>query len=188
MLEAQLALQQEQIKKLTEQIVNIGAIQPIVNINVHFHGCEFPYVDELVITRSDLQVADIGKKVIEMIYFNKDFPQNHTLYLPNIKENRLLVYRKDSWENVSGNDLTELFQIVLNCALVAGGKVINNGSIYTNDTFHELGEVLCAALIKFNNNKCSFTDAEFLKIIRDNKHIVEETLKAQKVIKRQRAC
>jgi uncharacterized C2H2 Zn-finger protein len=91
--------------------------------NFHFYNFDKPKTDTLVITQDDMMVENITKKVIELIYFNKLIPENHTLYLPNIKDDRLLVHKDNGWQMFGGVDLSPVFVTVKNNAYNIGEPI-----------------------------------------------------------------
>ena len=44
-------------------------------------------------------------KVIEMIHFNKDLPQNHNVYISNYKDNYALIFTDNKWKIIDKNEI-----------------------------------------------------------------------------------
>lgn len=175
--------------KLAPQIVqNIGTVNNNNNNfvqNFHFYNYDKPCVDELKLKQEDLRVTNIFRALLEMIYFNQELPQNHTLYYPNIKEKRLLVYKNDSWQNVMGEDLSTVMTNVKNSTYMIGADKINNGAMFkTENDFDRLYPAVKDAIISFNSLgiHASMTNDEILEVIKNNKKLIAETLRLNHIL------
>lgn len=170
-----------------QTIVNNGVINNgPVNITINFNDYNRPCTDRLDLTQDDLLAENITLKLIEKIYFNRNIPENHTLYLPNVKENRLLVHRQGAWENISGDAIKPVLTDVKNAAYSVGTETIN-GKIYrTDDDFARLYPVVRQSIQSFNTGgdhaRCSDTD--IMNIILGKRNVIRDTLCGAGIIKK----
>ncbi len=173
----------EQLKtkpEVTNQIVNNGT----VNITNNFYNYDKPFVETIKLTEDDLLVTSIIKKMLELVYFNKNLPQNHTLYLPNIKEDRLLIYKNGSWQNISGVNLKGVMNNVRVNAYNIGYNKINHNGLFNDDSFEKLCPVVREAIKSFNNGEVhsEISDDDVMDMIKSHRHLISETLKRTKIV------
>lgn len=181
---------QEKVAKLETAPVAINNItnnitNNTINQTFNFYNYDNPFIDTLKFTQDDLLVTNIARKVIEMVYFNKDLPQNHTLYLPNIKEKRLLVYKNGTWQTVSGENISDVMTTVKNKAFLIGNDKINGGAIYASDQdFERLYPAVRTAIRSFNqgHEHANVSDDEILDVVTSNKKLIAETLRREQVV------
>ncbi len=159
-----------------QHIVNNGTIN---NITVNFHNYDNPKTDTLRITQDDLLVENVTKKLIELLYFNENIPENHVLYRPNIKERRLLVHKDGGWRNVAGVNLDPLMLTIKNTISRIGHDKINC-ELYKNDDgeFYKLYPVVQNAIKSFNRGEQQITDGTIMEIITENREVVKHTIPA----------
>lgn len=97
----QTKIQNEQIKILTDRLdkLELEKYDNITNITnnhtttnniinnviVNFYSYNEPKLDTIKVSPNDLKIGGVWMKLIEMIYFNKDVPENHVIYRSNIK-------------------------------------------------------------------------------------------------------
>lgn len=187
-MQAQIIQMQEQMKQLVTTPQTINNITNIHNGDVNiinFNNYNAPNVDALRITQDDLLVENITKKLIEMIYFNKELPENHTIYLPNIKEERLLIHKDGSWETARGKDVDKVLVDVKNTAFTTGHEKINGGKLYkTDEEFTKLYPVVQNAIKSFNTGgdhaRCE--DIDLINLVKAKRNVIAETLRGQRVI------
>lgn len=118
-------------------------------------------------------------KLVELIYFNKNFPQNYTLYPPNIKEKRLLVHTDGSWIDIRGNELSIIFAKVFNCAYSTALDKVNGGNMFrTDEEFMKLFPVAREIIMSFNmsGSHARLTEAEFMNLVIKNRNVVKDFL------------
>tara|TARA_B100000795_G_C22740490_1_gene415107 strand:+ start:229 stop:1167 length:939 start_codon:yes stop_codon:yes gene_type:complete len=72
-------------------------------------------------------------KLMEMIYFNKDHPENHTMKLVNKKEKIMKIYNKEGWKYV---DKDETIDYIL------------EDKNYTVDSYYDTNEVQFSKFVK----------------------------------------
>lgn len=114
-----------EIKKLNDKIIELERMvklsQPsttnnIVNNNivnntqVNYFINNYGDEDVSRITKRDfLRIFKTRKmsipKVIEMIHFNKDLPQNHNVYISNYKDNYALIFTDNKWKIIDKNEI-----------------------------------------------------------------------------------
>lgn len=91
----------------TNNIVNNNIVNNTqVNYFINNYGDE----DVSRITKRDfLRIFKTRKmsipKVIEMIHFNKDLPQNHNVYISNYKDNYALIFTDNKWKIIDKNEI-----------------------------------------------------------------------------------
>lgn len=145
------------------------------NVVINFYNYDNPKIDTLHITHDDLRCDNLNKKLIELIYFNKLIPENHVLYRPNLKEQRLLIFTGDSWKNITGEALAPIFVNIKNAAYLVGHDKINGGAIYvTDDDFLKLPPAVQSIIKNFNMGD-QIADLAIMEIITENREIVKIT-------------
>ena len=146
------------------------------NVTVNFYNYDKPRIDTLHLCQDDMMTTDMNRKLIELIYFNKALPENHVLYRPNVKEQRLLVYKNDSWKNVSGDNLGSTFIDIKNVIRLTGEDKINGGDLYkTENDFFKLFPSVQRIIQDFNGGK-SIADGTIMEIITENRELVKDTM------------
>lgn len=175
---------QEQMRQLNtkEKTVNInnGTINNTTNnITINFYNYDAPKIDTLKITQDDLITNNVSRMLMEKIYFNKDIPENHVLYLPNIKERRLLVFKDGSWKNRIGDDLIPVFTNIKNAIYNTGNDKINGGAVYkTDEEFTQLYPAVQEAIKRFNFGE-QIAEGTIMEIITENRELIKATMDAE---------
>jgi hypothetical protein len=142
------------------------------NVTINFYNYDKPRTDILHLIPDDLMTHDINRKLMELIYFNKLLPENHVLYRPNLKEQRLLIYKNDSWKNVAGENLGSALIDIKNVLYLTGHDKINGGDLYkTDDDFFKLCPSIQKMIQNFNGGE-SITDGTIMEIITENRELV----------------
>ena len=81
-------------------------------------------------------------KLMELIYFNDNFPENQNLKLVNRKQNILKVYDKGKWKYVDKeatiNDILDSKNYNVDCFYEDNGEQFSNFVTHTYDKFREL--------------------------------------------------
>jgi hypothetical protein len=181
----QLEEMRDHIKNISNNTVNNTKIKGNNNNNntFNFYNCNTPYTDTLRITQDDLLVENIACKMIELIYFNKDIPANHTIYLPNLREKRLLMFRGNSWDTIIGDAIPGALTPVKNAVYLVGLDKIN--SIYsTDEEFDRLYPVVKSAIESFNGGKeqARCEDKEIIELFKSKRDLVAPTLREKGII------
>ena len=182
---------QEQITRLQNEIHGIKSV-PAANTtnnstnNIIFCDYDKPDVSGLVFTQDNLiSVSNLMHRFVELIYFNKEFPQNCTLYPPNIKENRLLVHTADGWQSMIGDELKDVFIRIFNCVYLIVHDKINGGNIYKTDAeFMKLYPVAQNIIQSFNGrgDHARMCGDNIMEIAIKNKALAKEILARSGVI------
>lgn len=148
-----------------------------VNQTFNFYNYDKPKVDTLKLTQDDLLVEHLMTKIIRLIYFNKDIPENHTLYLPNINKKRLLVHQDGSWVTVADNAIYEVCRRVKGIAGDAGRAKINNELAPDDLTFYALFPAVQNAIRSFNmgTEHYKFTDLQLFELIKSHRELIKAT-------------
>lgn len=187
-MEEKMAEMAEKMAKMETQptVINNSVINNTTttnNIIINFHSYDKPKLDTLKLTPQDLLVESVHKKLIELIYFNKTLPENHVLWRPNIKEQRLLVYKDGDWKTIINDNLQPVFNSVKSIAGSEGSfKLDYGGDLYSNDLqFTKLPYGVQASIKKFFTEE-KILDGTIMEIITEGRDIVRETLENGNVI------
>lgn len=189
-LKTQLDLNREEIKRMQDRISNTEKqIKYLISANemtrIVFNNYDTPRIDNIIFTQDDLLTDNTLLTIIKKIYFDKSRPWNHTIYLPNLKEDRLLIYTNGAWENVSGDNIEMIFIKLKNVAFIVGMDKINNKDIYvTEDDLTNMAPLAREALYSFNGmaSHARCTNEKLKELILTNRELIAETLKMNKII------
>jgi len=88
--------------------VNNGNMDNSVNtINITLNSYDKPFIDKSMFTESQLKhllkkgdSIEMIKTITEIVYRNPECPQNHSIYVPNIKTNRVMIYDENQWKSI----------------------------------------------------------------------------------------
>jgi hypothetical protein len=178
-----------QLEELQDQFTKLSSHQTTKikgnnnTTTINFNNYNTPCVDNIRITQDDLLVENIACKMIELIYFNKDIPANHTIYLPNLREKRLHVRKDNSWNTITGDAIPHTLSHVKNVAYSVGLDKIN--SIYsTDEEFDRLYPVVKTAIESFNGGKeqAKCNDKEIIELFKSKRDLVAPTLRKEGII------
>ncbi len=161
---------QKQIDQLTAQVNNMRSHE--VNITINFNNYNNPRLDHVTITQDDLLTDSVTKMIIEKVYFDKSIPENHVLYRPNIRENRLLVRDDNSWKNYVGDELARIFTQLKNIAYNVGHDNLNT---WDEAEYRKIYPVALNSIIRFNTEE-RITDAELMEVITKNRELVRASV------------
>jgi hypothetical protein len=151
-----------------------------INQTINFYNYNKPKTDTLKLTQDDLLVDNTSKKLLEMIYFNKNIPENHVLWRPNIKERRLLVYKDDTWKTVAGVELAPTFTDVKNIVYFVGHDKINGGELCSSEEeFLAFYPVVREAIARFNAGE-PLSNGIVMGVITENRTTVKDTIDGAK--------
>lgn len=199
-LKEQIELQGKQINELRDQVKNLAsnvtsaAANKVSNVNINnttniiqnfnFYNYNTPFTETLKITQDDMLVTNIAMKMLEMIYFNEKLPQNHTLYLPNIKEKRILVYKDNTWQNVKGDQLPEVFNGVKNNVWAVGSEKLNGDLYVSDDDFLRLYPAVQNAVKSFNSQgeHAKLSDANLMEMMTAKRELIAKTLHSKSIL------
>lgn len=183
----------EQMKNMQEKITKMEASPQVINNNtvnntlnnvqIIFNSFDKPSIDDIKLTQDDLLADNLVKKMVEKIYFNPELPTNHTVYRPNIKDDRLMVHN-NSWNIVVGNEVEDILITMQNRAYSAGSEKINK--IYsTEEEYMKLYPAVRDAIYSFNRlgTHARCTNNDIMEIITSKRDITAKTLRDAKVIK-----
>jgi hypothetical protein len=183
----------EEMERIKDQLKQLPIVPDIADVKtynngnnntnigqINFYNYDTPRLDTLKISQDDLLVESISKKLLEMIYFNHLLPENHTLYRPNIRDQRLLVYKDGDWHNIAGAGLTPVFDKVKDLIFYEGSKRLDyKGGIYADDDgFAGLHPVVREAIRQFHSGGDKIVDGTIMEIITENREIVKATIDA----------
>jgi hypothetical protein len=128
------ALKQAIIPAQSQQIQTPQTINnyngPVNNINITINNYTSPATDGLTITPADLAsvTSKLSKYLLEKLYFNPALPQNHCLYLKNIKDKSLIVFDNNKWEAVCGENTSEVITKLNNVITTSGSNLLNGSA------------------------------------------------------------
>ena len=106
---SQLEKMQKQIDKLTNKLqiqnINNGTINNSNNV-VNIQLLNHTETDYSHLTHKDyvMCIHDCNKCVktmIEKVHFNKDKPENHNIYLSNLKGKYVMIYKDNAWQIIN---------------------------------------------------------------------------------------
>jgi hypothetical protein len=106
---------EEENKKLKEEsksnntIVNDNSI----NINIYAYNRPF-YPPPITNPRKLSRIPSVNKFLLNHIWFNKDFPQNHTILPISNKRRETIVYDGNQWTRRSMEDVLSDLNLLLN--------------------------------------------------------------------------
>lgn len=180
---------QKMTRELMDQIAEIKKVQIntqstiihgnqtniVNNVQNIYNSYSAPNVDTLQLTENDLLAVNIAKKMIELIYFNVEYPENQTLYAPNNKEKRLLIFDNLVWKSVVGEELTRALLTVRNAANLIGVQKINEN--YDDTAFAKLCPVAQDGVRSFTNGTICATDDDVIELAKNNKLMVAKTMR-----------
>lgn len=193
--DAKMAEMAEKITKLSEQVANINTNTQIItnnttinnvanntqNIIVNFHNCNNPKVDTLKFSQDDfIGIGNVYEMLIRKIYFNTEVPENHVIYLPNIKDRkRALIYRNDNWTTFVGEQLDQvLSEIKYTTNKVSVPKLNYGGDLYnTDDEFAKLTQAVQKSIISLNNceDERQFPNDKIIEIAVGERDLIKST-------------
>jgi len=149
-----------------------------INVNIIVN----PYKDtnmKFLSNEEKKSILSKGYKAVEdlvkMIHFNKDKPENHNIYISNMKGNKILIYSGDDWNLHDRDDVIQ--------------DLYDDQSRYLCGEFNNLKEQLDASTIKKFENYINDMDEEeiasnikkeIILILYNNRKIIEETRKLMK--------
>ena len=121
--------------------VNNGTVDNSVNtITITLCNYTTPYLDKDMIPASLIKhyikendSVGLISKLTELIYRNPKYPQNHSIYLPNIKQSRVMVY-EDGWK--SKEDIKTITPEISNSAydVCAMHEIDDDGTIQIDES------------------------------------------------------
>jgi hypothetical protein len=101
--------------------VNNNHIQ-IQQINIHINDYDKPSLEGVMMTPDEL-AQTAGRpmiwSILEQIFFNKNKPENHSVFMSNKKERDLVAYQAGDWRLYSGKSNTD--RIALSMLVTANG-------------------------------------------------------------------
>lgn len=107
-----LALQPQQLQQIINNTTNTVINNPVVNITINSY--KNPDITGLVITQKEILSYDkFSRLLLEKLFFNKEIPQNHAIYLMNKKEKRLMIF-DGKWNVYSGKDADDQLVYIRN--------------------------------------------------------------------------
>lgn len=100
---------------------NCGNTYNIININSFKETNYMALKDEIIKCLQDQEPqlkVPVFEKIIDKVHFNKDYPENHNIYKPNIRDDRILTYNGEEFivdKLALDTILLKLEQIIENC-------------------------------------------------------------------------
>jgi uncharacterized C2H2 Zn-finger protein len=195
-LKEQREVDQQQIKQLREEMdilkkvitspaaagtVNNTFNAPI-NINVTINNYTTPSIAGLTITQDELtNVTKLSKFLLEKLYFNPALPENHCIYLKNIKDKSLIVHNNNKWEAVCGENTTDVISKLGNSVYGNGVNLLNGSAGPYNGLDGNFLKLLPANQTKiqsFNTSADTLTNDDAYEVFLGGREAVLETIRA----------
>lgn len=167
-----------------QEITNITNINNGIINNFNFYNYNTPKTDALKLTQEDLKTENLMKKLIELIYFNANIPENHVLYRPNVKEDRYLVYKDNDWANITGDNFNNIFRGIQNAATEVGDVKVNSPEIYTTEEdFMKLIPSVRDIIQSYNmrGEHAIITEEQLKQLILEKRNTPAQTLRRNKI-------
>jgi hypothetical protein len=134
-------IQQEEIEKLKNQMCNnkggnttnnntVNNYGDTYNINISsFKDTNYMALKDEIMSCLENQDPQLKvpafEKIIDKIHFNKDYPENHNIYKPNVRDDRIMTYNGDDFiieKTAVDTILEKLEQILDQCIDKDKGK------------------------------------------------------------------
>jgi hypothetical protein len=170
------------IEPLTAQTVN-NYNAPINNIiNVTINNYTTPSINGLTIAADELNnITKLSKFLLEKLYFNPALPENHCIYLKNIKDKSLIVFDNNKWEAVCGENTSEVISKLSNSVYGNGVNLLNGdmgpyGGIDGN--FVKLLPACQKSIQSFNTSADTLTHDDAYEVFLGGREAVLGTIRA----------
>ncbi len=189
-----IAALENEVRQLREVINSRAAISGSNNINccntnsnntIVFNNYNAPRVDTIKITTDDIASSQsISKMLFEKVYSNKELPENHVLYLPNVREHRYMVYCDGVWKNVIGDEADAVMnEIKLVIGRFGNEKLSDRGDIYHSaESFERLPGAVKESIIRYNTYNDRLTNKGIRESMFGARNMIKDTLVQQKII------
>jgi hypothetical protein len=112
--QTQLQTQSKQIEKLMGKLEINGSFNNTVNITNNINLLNYKDTDTSHLTDEDYKKC-IEKasrsvlKLIEKIHFNPDKPENMNIYISNMKNNYMMMYKENKWNLVKKEEMESVY-------------------------------------------------------------------------------
>lgn len=86
-------------KELSKKAGNNNTVNNItININA-FKDTDYTHITNEIIKCLETEKGNVPmfEEMVKKLHFNKDFPENHNIYKPNVREDRILTFNGDSF-------------------------------------------------------------------------------------------
>jgi hypothetical protein len=152
--------------------------------NITINNYNSPNLEDLKITLKDLVDKRMVTALIEAIHFNPSRPENHSIFLKNVKEGTVAVY-KEGWQILSSDDDMEGLRCHLNnLSIREGAELLNNqdGPFQGDEEkFLALPDKFKESIISFNSNEieeAKLSKDDMMGTLLKHRPMVSATLKA----------
>jgi len=139
-------------------ITQINNIQNNIQNNVvinSFNNTDLSHVTDKIVKQGLSKSVHCIPELIELIHFDKDKPENHNIYIPNIKNNDIMLYDGDKW---TANDRGETIDILLD-------RYENFYTEYIDEEWTSKGKSCPRYTTNFKNYREKIKDKNVLKHI-----------------------
>lgn len=142
------------LEKQNAKICKISDSDDSNMFDINAFGNETVDMDNLVLAKNILQCESCPLEgYVKYIHFNKDFPENHNIYLTNIKSDHVSVHNGDTW-------LLNFTDKVINKLIVTGIKYIRTQHAKLNlNPFNE-ADIIIVQTTEFLES-CDAKDDEY---------------------------
>jgi hypothetical protein len=165
------------------QTVNYNA--PITNnntFNITINNYTTPTIAGITITQGELDnVTKLSKFLLEKLYFNPAAPENHCIYLKNLKDKSLIVFDNNKWEAVCGENTGEVITKLSNSVYGNGVNLLNGdagpyGGVDGN--FVKLLPAVQRVIKDFNTSTDTLTNDDAYEVFLGGRQTVLDTIRA----------
>jgi hypothetical protein len=177
------ALKQTITTQSSLQTVNYNA--PITNnntFNVTINNYTTPTIAGITITQGELDnVTKLSKFLLEKLYFNPAAPENHCIYLKNLKDKSLIVFDNNKWEAVCGENTGEVITKLSNSVYGNGVHLLNGGAgPYggIDGNFIKLLPAVQRTIQDFNTSTDTLTNDDAYEVFLGGRQTVLDTIRA----------
>lgn len=99
-------LKDQHIAGISNSTINNSTVSVKQDIHLHLNNYYNPHLEEKMIPserlKNLLKINDANKiiaHIVDIVYRNPEYPQNHSIYLPNIKSDRIMVFEDGNWRS-----------------------------------------------------------------------------------------
>ncbi len=185
----QIQILMEKVQKLEQNVTiqpqtinNVNYNAPVQNINVTINNYTSPDITGLTITAEDLiHVKKLPKFILQKLFFNPDYPQNHCMYLRNKKDKTMIVYDDGNWREVSGANISDVMTQLSNAVYYKGSEIINgiDGPYEASDKHYlELPGGDQHKIMQFNKQVDTLSCDDVYEVFLAGRDVVLDTIKA----------
>ena len=139
-LEQKIIKDEEKTNNITLHINNNINNNINININLNPYGKEdMSKIDEIYIKKAIDRIFYSPLELVKQIHFNDKYPENHNIFIPNMKEDYVKIYKgNNKWDRVPKKDCID--NLYINKRLFIEGRmdeIMNDVTIYKKERFEK---------------------------------------------------